>query len=496
MSTFDPKSLLTLPRRLASALLLRYVPESPMTTTVRQEATLSRPSRSLPVLRLLYSGKRGPVVAPPHVLRVGETQLGREVGAPGALALPEDHRSSRLHAVVHLDPRDGTLRIEDRRSTNGTFVNGRRVEAAPLAAGDLIRIGDSFLLLTLVPGEPVDATVPSLLGTSPAIQALRTAVAQVARTEATVLLLGETGTGKEVAAHAIHAASARAAQPIQIFDCGAISRELVESELFGHEKGAFTGAAQSRKGLFESAQGSTLFIDEVGELPLDLQPKLLRALEQREIRRVGGARPFAVDVRIVAATNRDLADEVRRGRFRADLYARFAEVVIRLPPLRERREDVLQILGHALGDARVALAPALVEALLLHRWPFNVREVYKLAVQLRTFPDPARQEALATQLRDGAPIEPKGEETPTGRTPSEGEEPPRLAPLPPRQVGPPPAEQLAAELARHGGNVSALARSLGISRRQLHRWLNQLELTGDSFRGAKDPSKPSKKERP
>src|SRR5207248_620687 len=157
-------------------------------------------------------------------------------------------------------------------------------------------------------------------------------IAQVAPTRATVLLLGETGTGKEVAAQALHRLSPRAAGPLQVLDCGAVSRELIESELFGHEKGAFTGAAQARRGLFEEAAGGTLFLDELGELPLDLQPKLLRALEQREVRRVGGARPIAVDVRIVAATNRDLPAEVRGGRFRADLHARLAELVLELPP--------------------------------------------------------------------------------------------------------------------------------------------------------------------
>jgi transcriptional regulator with GAF, ATPase, and Fis domain len=381
--------------------------------------------------------------------------------------------------VVHLHPQDGRLRLQDQRSTNGTFLNGQQITEAPLAPGDLIRVGDSFLFLTLLDGDQRDADVPGLLGTCSATRGLRASIAQVATTNATVLLLGETGTGKEVAAHAIHQLSPRRSQPMQIFDCGAISQGLIESELFGHEKGAFTGATQSRKGLFEAAAGGTLFIDELGELPLDLQPKLLRALEQREIRRVGANRPLSVDVRIVAATNRDLAEEVRAGRFRADLHARLAEVVLTIPPLRERREDVLQILLHALGDEPLSLTPALVEALLLHSWPYNVREVYKLAVQLRTFPTTQDQDKLAAQLQRQVGPSPRSEAPPPATTTTP---PPVAAPPSRKPPAPPSPTELASELGRHHGNVSAVAQALGVSRRQLHRWLKQHGLSGASYR--------------
>jgi anaerobic nitric oxide reductase transcription regulator len=221
-----------------------------------------------------------------------------------------------------------------------------------------------------------------LLGVSAAMVHLRREIDTVARSELAVLVLGETGVGKELAARAIHAGSARREAPLIQVNCAALPESLVESELFGHVRGAFTGATETRPGKFEIAEGGTLFLDEIGELPLAVQPKLLRALQEGEVQRVGADRPLRVDVRIVAATNRDLASEVAHGRFRADLYHRLNVFPIRVPSLRERREDIAILAGlfvdryrAQLGLGRVLLAPDALAELESSDWPGNVREL-------------------------------------------------------------------------------------------------------------------------
>jgi formate hydrogenlyase transcriptional activator len=221
-----------------------------------------------------------------------------------------------------------------------------------------------------------------LVGDSPALARVREQIAQVAATDSTVLIEGETGTGKELVARAIHAQSARRERALVKLNCAALPHELVESELFGHEKGAFTGAHQQRRGRFELADGGSLLLDEVGELPLEAQAKLLRVLQEREFERVGGTRALRVDVRVIAATNRDLQAEVAAGRFRADLYFRLNVFPIRLPPLREHRGDIPRLLQHVaariarrLGRKVDGIAPAFVERACAHAWPGNVREL-------------------------------------------------------------------------------------------------------------------------
>ena len=230
--------------------------------------------------------------------------------------------------------------------------------------------------------EEIRAGSQELVGEAPALRRVLQQIAQVAPTDSTVLIQGETGTGKELVARALHEAGARRERPLVKLNCAALPRELVESELFGHEKGAFTGALQQRRGRFELADGGTLFLDEVGELPLETQAKLLRVLQEREFERVGGARSLKVDVRVIAATNRDLQAQVASGRFRADLFYRLNVFPIVVPPLRERRADIAPLVQHfarkaarKLGRAFQGVSPAFLERATAYDWPGNVREL-------------------------------------------------------------------------------------------------------------------------
>ncbi|MCS6915489.1 MAG: sigma 54-interacting transcriptional regulator [Myxococcales bacterium] len=304
------------------------------------------------------------------------------------LVIP-DETVSRYHCRI-VQEETGYL-IIDLGSTNGTFVNGVRVREAYLSSGCTVSLGQTDILFNAAQ-EKVEI-VPSsksrlgdIIGRNLKMRELFAVIEKIAPTGATVVIEGETGSGKEVVAQTIHKLSPRAQSSMMVFDCGAVPKNLIESELFGHEKGSFTGAIMTRQGLFEMAHGSTLFLDELGELPLELQPKLLRALEQREIRRVGGTRSIKVDVRIIAATNRDLEEEVRAGRFRQDLFYRLSVVRLFVPPLRERPEDIPLLVDaflkeHAynrLPDGSrkcLRVAPEAMELLQSYRWPGNVREL-------------------------------------------------------------------------------------------------------------------------
>ncbi|GAA0795498.1 sigma-54-dependent transcriptional regulator [Marinobacterium sediminicola] len=221
-----------------------------------------------------------------------------------------------------------------------------------------------------------------IIGSCQAMQELYRRIAKVARTDATVLILGESGTGKELAARSIHEQSPRAGKPMICVNCAAIPETLIESELFGHEKGAFTGATSSRSGLIEAADGGTLFLDEIGELPLEAQARLLRFLQEGEIRRVGAVQPLTVDVRLIAATHRDLKSRARSGQFREDLYYRLYVMELRMPPLRERENDILELAeaflekqSHKLGCEQLSFTPEASQLLRSYRWPGNVREL-------------------------------------------------------------------------------------------------------------------------
>lgn len=297
----------------------------------------------------------------------------------------DDPTVSRFHCRI---ARAGTSwRITDTGSKNGTRVNSVKVLAAELELDARIGIGDSTLLVH--PGVRGEVTVAAahafgaIVGSSVVMQRLFAVLERVAASDIDVLIQGESGTGKELVATELCQRSARADGPVVVVDCGAISPPLIETELFGHVRGAFTGADREREGAFEAAHGGTLFLDEIGELPLALQPKLLRALEAREVRRVGQTRARRVDVRVIAATNRDLEREVNSGGFREDLYYRLAKVSVRVPPLRDRTEDIPLLVASfldAMGPAnrsRLAslFSPDVIHEMQHHDWPGNVREL-------------------------------------------------------------------------------------------------------------------------
>jgi DNA-binding NtrC family response regulator len=306
--------------------------------------------------------------------------------APGNdLALTDD-RVSRYH--LELARRHDRIVVSDCGSTNGTAIGAISVERALIPAGTVLSIGRTSLRVSdagtvTIALHPEDS-LGRLRGRSPALRQLMARIERSARTGVSVLLLGETGTGKEVIAHAIHEASPRASKRFETVDCGALLPTLVASELFGHEQGAFTGADRQHIGAFERAHGGTLFLDEVGELPAALQAALLGALERRRFRRVGGSTEIAVDVRLVAATHRDLRAEVNKGSFRQDLYYRLAVLLLRVPPLRERVDDIPVLAQHFLREAGSAedvdvLIPAnVMKQLEMHHWPGNVRELRNL----------------------------------------------------------------------------------------------------------------------
>ena len=314
-----------------------------------------------------------------------------------------------------------------------------------------------------------------LIGRSPPLLQALSELERVSQSQATVLLLGESGTGKELFARAVHLASGRHAQPFIKVNCAAIPETLFESELFGHEKGAFTGAVGSRAGWFEQADGGTLFLDEIGELPLSLQSKLLRTLQEGTLVRLGGRREVRVNVRLVAATHRDLASDVQAGRFRPDLYYRIHVVPIRLPSLRERREDIRALALHFISRANQAhqrnvhLTPAALERLDAHDWPGNIRELGNLIERVVLLADrTAVDEAVLRRFMPGGPVagslvQPAASDTaPAPLTPAPS------APLVRdyRPADSHDAQQLADTLAQHGGNQSRAAQSLGLTLRQ------------------------------
>jgi DNA-binding NtrC family response regulator len=300
---------------------------------------------------------------------------------PACTIRVRDPEVSRRHAAIEFS--GSTLRISDLESTNGTFVDGVRIVEAFLCGGETIRMGRTAFHVEKTADSP-RPELPALtrfgrvVGASTEMRRLYPLCERLASSNVPVIIEGETGTGKEALAEALHEQSPRASGPFIVFDCTSVPPSLVESELFGHERGAFTGAVARRKGVFELAHGGTLLIDEIGDFDLTLQPKLLRALERSEVRRVGGDRPIPVDVRVLAATRRELDGEVAAGRFRDDLFHRLAVTRIELPPLRRRRGDIALLATHfcsSLGGPPGALPNDLLRRWEVDPWPGNVRQL-------------------------------------------------------------------------------------------------------------------------
>jgi two-component system, NtrC family, response regulator GlrR len=377
-----------------------------------------------------------------------------------------DRTVSRFHCDITLS--EGKALLRDLGSRNGTLVDGVSVVQAHLRSGSSLTLGRTQVRFDLGTDHvkiPLSTRerFGLMVGRSPAMRAVFALLERAALSEATILLEGETGTGKEAAAESIHRESARRDGPMIVVDCGAIPPDLLESELFGHERGAFTGAVQSRQGAFEAAGGGTIFLDEIGELSPDLQPKLLRALERREVKRVGSNAYFGVDVRVVAATNRNLRAEVNARKFRSDLYYRLAVLDIRLPPLRERHEDIPALVEHILDslgsadkpEARLLRTPEFYAELSRHPWPGNVRE-------LRNYVE----RCLA--LREQTPIV-AGDRAAEPSLNIDVGQPLKVA----REAWTRTFERRYLEeiLGRHNGNVTAAARGAGVDRIYFYRLL-------------------------
>jgi two-component system, NtrC family, response regulator GlrR len=395
------------------------------------------------------------------LLRQPRCSIGQQRANDVVLA---DLTVSRFHCEILLD--GGAARVRDLESRNGTFVDGTRIGEAWLHDGAELRLGRTTLRARLEDervAQPLSkrSELGTLFGESAAMRAAFSLIEKAAVTEATVLLEGETGTGKEGAAEAIHQLSARRDKPLVVVDCAAIPAGLLESELFGHDKGAFTGAVSRRTGAFAEAHGGTVFLDEIGELPLELQPKLLRFLERKEIRRVGTNQMERVDVRVVAATHRDLRAAVNRHAFRADLYFRLSVVRIPLPPLRERPDDVpllsrhlLRRLGASPATAEALLRPALLRSLQLHSWPGNVRELRNYLERCLVFEQPLPLEGQASAATTSS-----------------------FAQARQQAVDAFERQYLIQLVAAHGGKVAQAAQEAGVGRAHLYRLLHKHGLT-------------------
>jgi DNA-binding NtrC family response regulator len=391
---------------------------------------------------------------------------GAELGvgtAPGNQLVLTDPTVSRHHCLVAATA-DGFL-LSDLDSTSGTLLAGYRVQRAFVENGAVIQLGDSQLRFELTAetiAEPLsgEEQFDAVLGQSPAMRRLFALLERLAPTDATVLLEGETGTGKGHIAEAIHRRSARVGRPFVAVDCGAIPPHLLESELMGHEKGAFAEAHDRRLGALEAASGGTVFLDEIGELPLDLQPKLLRALESRQVRRVGSVTPIPLDIRVIAATSRDLRREVNRGGFRSDLFDRLAVMRLEVPPVRERREDIPLLVSHFFRQITGQPAgepPAdLVARMMRQGLPGNLRELRSAVERAVLLGDP-RAASPAAERPGSADLD----FTVTFREAKE------------RAVARWTAIYVRALLSRFDGNLSRAARTVAMDRNHLRDLLRK-----------------------
>ncbi|MBK6515113.1 MAG: sigma 54-dependent Fis family transcriptional regulator [Polyangiaceae bacterium] len=448
-----------------------------MPVDAAHEAITEIISRDASGLKLRSRKIRVDVVAGPQSgqsfdLAGPEVRVG---SARGAELLLLDGAVSRHHLTLRVER--GRVRVIDAGSRNGTLLDGVSIRDAYARADSSVTAGNTQLRINLLHDEvlvPLSSRerFGALVGTSPAMRVVFTLLERAAAVDDTVLLEGETGTGKELAAEALHEESARSGGPFVVFDCSAVAPTLMESELFGHVRGAFSGAVADREGALEAADGGTLFLDEIGELPVDLQPKLLRALERLEVRRVGSNAPVRVDVRVVAATNRNLAEEVARRAFREDLYYRLAVVRVALPPLRERPEDIPLLVEHFCrqraqqGRPVVPFGDRVVRGLMGQAWPGNVREL-KNAV--------ARAISIGAGAESAGPASVPASAAVSGRIDLSvplKEARDRMCDLFEEQY-------LRLALTETGGNVSQAARLAGVNRKFIQRAVRRFGLRAD-----------------
>jgi DNA-binding NtrC family response regulator len=411
-----------------------------------------------------------------------------------------DGSVSRHHCVIHAGP---PLRVEDLGGANGTFLAAADDEPAPgetrhlrqlsrgslpIAVGDRITAGASVVTVRRAPARASGGGSESVVLSDPRMRALYAQADRAAQALINILILGETGVGKEVLARAIHDRSQRAKGPFLGLNCAALSETLLESELFGHEKGSFTGAMTTRAGLFESADGGTVFLDEVGELPNSIQVKLLRVIEERRVLRVGGRAPREIDVRFLSATNRDLEAEVARGAFRQDLFFRLNGLVLNIPPLRERLGEI-EAFAHlfAVGVSRQlerknppSLAPETLAIFGRYAWPGNVRELKNVIERAIVLCDgrlvlPEHLPPKLAGLEAGAAPSPAVAPPPAASRPSS---PPSSAPVSSQakiqaEIAALERSRIIAALEQCAGNQTRAAEVLGVSRRTLATWLER-----------------------
>ncbi len=413
--------------------------------------TRSSTPHSEPIRPVCIEAVDGPAKGAQITLRVGTMVIGSSAECDLILA---DPKVSRRHCGAELLP--GAVRIRDLHSRNGTLYLGARIDEARVPIGGTLVVGKTTLRFTpLDPGQQPESErseLHGLLGTSRPMRQLFSVLERLGPTESTALIRGETGTGKDAVARALHALSPRADNKLIVFDCASVNPNLIESELFGHARGAFTHATTDRMGALEYASNGTIFFDEIGELSMDLQPKLLRALESREFKRVGCTQTRRTQARVIAATHRDLEAEVKAGRFRADLYFRLAVAVVDVPPLRNRPEDVPLLAKHFASSCRgeeVQLDASTLAALQCESWPGNVRELRNAVERLVALGKLGRSAAAAAI---------------TGTTFKRARE---------WLVQQFEKDYLMAIVERHGGNISAAARESGLSRSQFYRLLWQ-----------------------
>jgi DNA-binding NtrC family response regulator len=407
----------------------------------------------------------------------GELVLGRDATCDIRL---DGNDISRRHAVIRRVEGDASPIIVDLESRNGVRVNSRAVASARLASGDVLRVGGWIGVVTAAPGKFAEIA-PGLLGGA-TLQAAVASLRQAAPSNLTIVLEGETGTGKEVVARSVHAWSGRPG-PLVAVNCAALPEGLAEGELFGYRRGAFTGADRASPGFFRSAEGGTLLLDEVSDLPLPLQAKLLRVLQEGEVQPLGETRPVPVNVRIVVAGQQSLMDVVREGRFRPDLLARLDGITVHLPSLRQRKEDVPHLFSHLLRELTQGRAPAVesevVERLCLHDWPFNVRELVQLVRQILVlYPSESLLRAQHLPARIGAqPIGSLQVKT-AGKSAPQGGVVAALTPGEPVEL---PA--FMAALRASGGNVARASAMLGITRQRAYRLMASHAVDLDAIRG-------------